>query len=155
MKGGASLDRRGFDALVTKSEKNVGGIRLTVGVHRGTQNKSTDVALYAGANNYGVKKNGIQRIPARNFMGYSANRIIEFMNSPKYDRLLTKFALGQASREEVIKIIGETTVSITRKTIRDSSLYAPNAAVTKARKGSTKPLIASAVMLQTVSWRKG
>lgn len=155
MKGGASLDRRGFDALVTKVQKNVGGIRLTVGVHRGTQNKSTDIALYAAANNFGVKKNGVQRIPPRPFMTYSADRIAKYLKSAKYERLVAKLVKGEITRDAFMRIVGGEVQELTRATIRDSSLYAKNAKSTMARKGSIKPLIAGGTMLQTVVWRKG
>lgn len=155
MKGGASLNRRGFDALVTRAQKNVGGIRLTVGVHRGTQNKSTDIALYAAANNFGVKKNGVERIPSRPFMTYSADRIAKYLKSAKYENLVAKLVKGEITRDAFMRIVGDAVRALTVATIRDSSLYAKNAKSTIARKGSSVPLIKDSFMVGAITWRKG
>lgn len=155
MKGGASFNTKGFDRVISMRKKALAGIRLTVGIHRGKQNNGTDVAAYAAHNNFGTKNAmGWVLIPARPFMTYSADRIADFVESARFRRLIIRVMRGEISSSQAVKILGEHSKNITRKTIRESALYKPNADITKARKKSSKPLIHSGVMVQTVDWKQ-
>lgn len=156
MQGGAKLDATAFDRLLKRAAK-VRTVKITVGIHRGEKDKKgNDVAVYASANNAGVKKKGRPKIPARRFMSYSADAIRDFLHTTKCNRLLMRYIKGEISVTQLETIIGTEAVNITRKTILDSALYAPNAASTIKRKGSSKPLVMTGIMSgRALTWKRG
>lgn len=156
MKGGAKLDSTAFDRIVARAAK-VRTVKITVGIHRGEKDKNgKDVALYASANNSGVEKNGVIKIPKRPFMVYSADEIKKFLHSTKCNRLLFRYIKGELTAEQLEKIIGTQAVNLTRKTILDSTLYAPNAEMTIKRKKSSKPLVMTGIMAgRALTWKGG
>ncbi|NUL35046.1 hypothetical protein [Kosakonia sacchari] len=155
MKGGAKFETNGADRVLRSRFKQLAGISLTVGIHRGTKNKGVDVATYGAMNNAGTKNAmGWELIPKRPFMEFSGDRIARWMESDDYRELLHGVLTGRFTAEQAIHIIGAEAVAITRKTIRDSALYKPNSAITLARKRpQTKPLIHSGVLIQTVNYK--
>ncbi|MBC6554975.1 hypothetical protein GW721_03045 [Citrobacter braakii] len=154
MRGGATLDTKGFDRVLCQRIKGLAGVKLTVGIHRGKTNNGVDVALYGAWNNFGTKNAmGWELIPERPFMRFASDRIADWMRSNEYRDILRDVALGRITPQQAIARIGAKAVSITRKTIADSALYKPNSDITIARKGSTKPLIHSGVLIQTVNYR--
>lgn len=156
MQGGAKLDATAFDRLLKRAAK-VRTVKITVGIHRGEKDKKgNDVAVYASANNSGVKKNGRTKIPARPFMSYSADAIRHFLHTTKCNRLLMRYIKGEISVTQLETLIGDEAVNITRKTILTSSLYAENADITKLLKGSSKPLVMSGIMSgRALTWKRG
>lgn len=156
MKGGATMTRRGGDKAITDRFARLGRVSLTVGLHRGKLNDGVDVATYGAWNNYGTKNAmGWELIPKRQFMNFAADRIFDWMHSAHYQEILLDVARGRITPEAAIARIGAQAVAITRKTILDSALYKPNSPETIARKGSSKPLVKSGVMIQTVNFKEG
>lgn len=154
MRGGAKLETNGADRLIRQRVKALAGVTLTAGIHRGKTNKGVDVALYGAWNNFGTKNAmGWELIPKREFMKFSSDRIADWMRTSAYREVLRNVAQGRITPQQAIAIIGAQAVAITRKTIRDSALYRPNSDITIARKGSSKPLIHSGVLIQTVNYR--
>ncbi|EBI6103166.1 hypothetical protein AAHK31_000518 [Salmonella enterica] len=154
MRGGARLETKGADRVIRQRIKSLAGIQLTVGIDRGKTNNGVDVALYGAWNNFGTKNAmGWELIPERPFMRFASDRIADWMRSDEYKEILHGVALGNITPQQAIARIGAKAVSITRKTIADSALYKPNSDITIARKGSTKPLIHSGVLIQTVNYR--
>lgn len=154
MKGGAKFNTAGFDRVISQNIAALARVRVTVGLHRGKENKGVDVALYGAWNNFGTKNaRGQEIIPSRPFMKFASERIADWMESEKYQRLLRDVIRGKITPEQAVNRIGLQAVQITRKTISDSSLYKPNSDITKARKRSSKPLIRDGVMLQTINFK--
>lgn len=154
MRGGAKLETRGADRIIRQRIKALAGISLTVGIHRGKLNNGVDVALYGAWNNFGTKNAmGWELIPERPFMRFASDRIADWMRTDAYKEVLRDVALGRITPQQAIARIGAQAVAITRKTINDSALYRPNSKLTIARKGSSKPLIHSGVLIQTVNYR--
>lgn len=154
MRGGAKFETRGADRVIRQRIQSLAGVRLTVGLHRGKTNKGVDVAMYGAWNNFGTKNAmGWELIPERPFMKFASDRIADWMRSDAYKEVLRDVARGRITPQQAIARIGAQAVAITRKTITDSALYRPNSDITIARKGSTKPLIRSGVLIQTVNYK--
>lgn len=154
MRGGAKLETHGADRVIRQRIKALAGISITVGVHRGKLNKGVDVATYGAWNNYGTKNAmGGELIPKRQFMRFASDRIADWMESGAYKEILHDVMTGRLTPQQAIARIGAVAVQTTRKTIADSALYRPNSAITIARKGSSKPLIQSGTLIQTVNYK--
>ncbi|WP_234113403.1 hypothetical protein [Citrobacter freundii] len=154
MRGGAKFETSGVDRVIRQRIQSLAGVTLTVGIHRGKTNKGVDVAMYGAWNNFGTKNAmGWELIPERPFMRFASDRIADWMRSDAYKEVLRDVARGRITPQQAIARIGAQTVAITRKTIADSALYRPNSDITIARKGSTKPLIHSGVLIQTVNYK--
>ena len=154
MRGGAKFETKGFDRVIRQRVNALAGVKLTVGIHRGKMNQGVDVALYGSWNNFGTKNAmGWELIPERTFMRFAADRIADWMRTDAYKEVLRDVARGRITPQQAIARIGAQAVQITRKTIADSALYRPNSDITIARKGSTKPLIHSGTLIQTVNYR--
>ncbi|BDN97299.1 hypothetical protein KAM621c_24040 [Citrobacter braakii] len=154
MRGGAKFETKGFDRVIRQRFAALAGITLTVGIHRGKENNGVDVATYGAWNNFGTKNAmGWELIPERPFMRFASDRIADWMESAAYKDILRDVMLGKLTAQQAIARIGAQAVAITRKTIADSALYRPNSAITIARKGSTKPLIQSGTLIQTVNYK--
>jgi len=154
MRGGAKFETRGADRVIRQRIESLAGVTLTVGIHRGETNKGVDVATYGAWNNFGTKNAmGWELIPERPFMKFASDRIADWMRSDAYKEVLRDVARGRITPQQAITRIGAQAVAITSKTIADSALYRPNSDITIARKGSTKPLINSGVLIQTVNYK--
>lgn len=154
MRGGAKFETRGADRLIRQRIQSLAGVTLTVGIHRGKTNQGVDVATYGAWNNFGTKNAmGWELIPERPFMKFASDRIADWMRTDAYKEVLRDVARGRITPQQAIARIGAQAVAITSKTIADSALYRPNSDITIARKGSTKPLINSGVLIQTVNYK--
>lgn len=154
MRGGAKFETRGADRVIRQRIQSLAGVTLTVGIHRGKTNQGVDVATYGAWNNFGTKNAmGWELIPERPFMKFASDRIADWMRSDAYKEVLRDVARGRITPQQAITRIGAQAVAITSKTIADSALYRPNSDITIARKGSTKPLINSGVLIQTVNYK--
>lgn len=154
MRGGAKFETRGADRVIRQRIQSLAGVTLTVGIHRGKTNQGVDVATYGAWNNFGTKNAmGWELIPERPFMKFASDRIADWMRTDAYKEVLRDVARGRITPQQAITRIGAQAVAITSKTIADSALYRPNSDITIARKGSTKPLINSGVLIQTVNYK--
>ncbi|WP_150317083.1 hypothetical protein [Enterobacter hormaechei] len=154
MRGGAKFETRGADRVIRQRIQSLAGVTLTVGIHRGKTNQGVDVATYGAWNNFGTKNAmGWELIPERPFMKFASDRIADWMRSDAYKEVLRDVARGRITPQQAITRIGAQAVAITSKTIADSALYRPNSDITIARKVSTKPLINSGVLIQTVNYK--
>lgn len=150
MKGGAQFNTQGFDRVIRKNITALAGIKLKVGIQKGAMATGGGlVAEYAAANNFGTK-NG--RIPSRPFMTYSADRIADWMDAAAFYEVVNDVISGKITADMAATRIGARAVDITRRTIRDSALYKPNAAMTVKRKGHARPLQDSMSMFRNVKF---
>lgn len=154
MKGGAQFNTQGFDRVIRKNITALAGIKLKVGIQKGaTATGGGLIAPYAANNNFGTKtKSGAQKIPSRPFMTYSADRIADWMESAAFYEVVNDVITGKITADMAAARIGMRAVDITRRTIRDSALYKPNAAMTIKRKGHARPLQDSMSMFRNVKF---
>ncbi|HEY2452878.1 MAG TPA: hypothetical protein VGI71_09695 [Scandinavium sp.] len=154
MKGGAQFNTMGFDRVIRKNISALAGIKLKVGIQKGA--KATGgglIAPYAADNNFGTKtKQGKTRIQARPFMTYSADRMADWLETAAFYEVVNDVITGKITADMAATRIGTKAVDITRRTIRDSALYKPNAASTIARKGHARPLQDSMSMFRNVKF---
>ena len=118
----------------------------------------TTIAEVAAYNEFGTKNSdGSQRIPERPFMRQSVEKN-EDMIGKVGEELFKQFAQGKLTADEAIRKMGALQVGLIQKEIRDGG-FAENDAATIKRKDSSKPLIDTAHMMQSIHYvvkpRKG
>lgn len=129
-----------------KMLKELADKQVRVGFQRGeaTEEDGTDVCDVAAWNELGTVN-----MPSRPFLRKSvdenAGKINNFLQSTKAD------LLRGVSAEQVLKEIGMFQKDLIQEKITEGS-YAPNAASTVKRKGSSKPLIDTGRMRQSVNY---
>lgn len=129
-----------------KMLKELADKQVRVGFQRGeaTEEDGTDVCDVAAWNELGTVN-----MPSRPFLRKSvdenAGKINNFLQSTKAD------LLRGVSAEQVLKEIGMFQKDLIQEKITEGS-YAPNAASTIKRKGSSKPLIDTGRMRQSVNY---
>lgn len=115
---------------------------------RGSGRKSTsnmlDMVKIAAINEFGGKK-----IPERSFIratiDINRRQIIDFQEK-MYDKVLK----GEYTASKALGLLGEYVVSKTRNRIR--TMTPPNALSTVRRKKSSKPLIDTGQLIQSIQW---
>ncbi|MGK0743569.1 hypothetical protein ACSFCX_03705 [Yokenella regensburgei] len=154
MKGGAQFNTMGFDRVIRKNISALAGIKIKVGIQKGaTATGGGLVAPYAANNNFGTKtKQGKTKIPRRPFMTYSADRIADWMETAAFYEVVNDVITGKISASMAASRIGSRAVDITKRTIRDSALYKPNAPVTIMRKGHDRQLQDSMSLFRNVKF---
>ncbi|WFZ22215.1 hypothetical protein NFK58_12945 [Citrobacter portucalensis] len=154
MKGGAQFNTQGFDRVIRKNITALAGIKLKVGIQKGaTATGGGLIAPYAANNNFGTKtKSGKTKIPSRPFMTYSADRIADWMETAAFYEVVNDVIAGKITAAMAVRRIGSKAVDITKRTIRDSALYKPNAPTTIMRKGHTRQLQDSMSMFRNVKF---
>jgi hypothetical protein len=126
---------------------------LAVGWPTGTDATSvkypdgTPVVLVAAVNNFGSQSRGI---PARPFMTKGQQPAIE-RTAPIAQRLVPKINAGKATIEDVLEVMGPFAVGEFQEAITGAT-YAPNAPETVKKKGSSKPLIDTGLMRQSMTY---
>lgn len=129
-----------------KMLKELADKQVRVGFQRGeaTEEDGTDVCDVAAWNELGTVN-----MPSRPFLRKSvdenAGKINNFLQSTKAD------LLRGVSAEQVLKEIGMFQKDLIQEKITEGS-YAPNAVSTVKRKGSSKPLIDTGRMRQSVNY---
>lgn len=119
---------------------------VRIGFQRGgaTEEDGTDICDVAAWNELGTEKS-----PSRPFLRKSVDenegRINSFLQSKKGD------LVRGASAEQVLKEIGIFQKDLIQEKITEGD-FAPNAESTKRRKGSSKPLIDTGRMRQSVNY---
>lgn len=108
------------------------------------------VAQVAFWNEYGtISKNGNRHIPPRPFM----RNVTDNQNAMSRIFNVAKIELEKGTEnEQVAKICGEQLVQMVKLSITGGS-YIPNSAYTIAKKGSSRPLIDTGLMLSSVDFK--
>lgn len=116
----------------------------------GTEEDGTSIAYIAAWNEFGTI-----HIPSRPFMRDTVKNRKDEITKKAQRALWAEFARG-GSAESVLNKIGIITKSALQREIRDGE-FVPNAPETIARKGSSKPLIDTGRMRQSIIYeiRKG
>lgn len=97
-------------------------------------------------------KNPNQRVPSRPFMRATADNTRNQLALQKMgSKLLHKIYSNTGTGQQALGLLGEWFVGKIKATIGMSSLYAENAEITKALKGSSKPLIDTSEMRNSVT----
>lgn len=152
MKGGAKFNTNGFDRVIRQNISALAGIKIKVGVQKGSRATGGGlVAPYAAANNFGTK-NG--RIPSRPFMTYSADRMADWMQTAAFYAVVNDVITGKITADMAASRIGDRVVHITKKTIKESALYKPNTAYTleikRKNKQGDRPLLATESLYRSI-----
>ena len=135
-------DGRRFERML----RELGSLQVRVGFQQGgaTEDDGTDICDIAMWNELGT-----ERAPARPFLRMSVDenedKIKDFLKSKKAD------IVGGASAEQVLKEIGIFQKDLIQEKITNGS-FVPNSAYTIAKKGSSKPLIDTGRMRQSVNY---
>lgn len=154
-------NRRDWDRFIRGLEQVANGPRSVVtGVQQGTTTpEGLSVADYATVNEFGavirrVSDAGPIRaiiIPSRPFM-----RMYFDKNEPKIWRFsenaLTQAMLGRVSVRQAFTAIGLMTQNGVKAQIRRSGDFAPNSPYTIKQKGSARPLIDHAILLNNINF---
>lgn len=137
-------NKRQWDKLL-RELKDIGSKEVVVGIQKGEVNDGVLVAQYATWNEFGTRT-----IPARPFMrtyfDASIARLEKFATNG-----VTQVLLGRATFLQFLNDAGVFMVDGVKKSI-STGAWLPNAPMTVALKGSSKPLIDSGVMLNSVTF---
>ena len=143
------IDPKALDRL---RQRLVGDNRVVnVGVPEGKREEDgTPVAMIAAVHEFGSPSQGI---PERPFLRVAVQR-----NRQKYVRLnrinLVKMLRGQATVDQALGQLGEMAKGDVQTEIRSGD-FAPLKEATKKRKGSSRPLIDTGQMVQSIAWELG
>lgn len=143
------IDPKSLDRL---RQRLVGDSRVVnVGVPEGKREEDgTPVAMIAAVHEFGSPSQGI---PERPFLRVAIQR-----NRQKYVRLnrinLVKMLRGQATVDQALGRLGEMAKGDVQTEIR-SGVFTPLKEATKKRKGSSRPLIDTGQMVQSIAWELG
>ena len=143
------IDPKALDRL---RPRLVGDNRVVnVGVPEGKREEDgTPVAMIAAVHEFGSPSQGI---PERPFLRVAVQR-----NRQKYVRLnrinLVKMLRGQATVEQALGQLGEMAKGDVQTEIRSGD-FAPLKPATIKRKGSSRPLIDTGQMVQSIAWELG
>lgn len=142
------VDLRVFDEL---KRRLIGERVVKVGFPQGkTEADGTPVALIAATHEFGSPERGI---PERSFLRSGMRE-----NQEKYVRLnkvnLVRILRGQLTSEQALGQLGEMAKGDVQQKIRSGD-FTPLKPSTVDRKGSSKPLIDTGQMVQSVSYELG
>lgn len=143
------IDPKAIDRL---RQRLVGDNRVVnVGVPEGKREEDgTPVAMIAAVHEFGSPSQGI---PERPFLRVSVQR-----NRQKYIRLnrinLVKMLRGKATVDQALGQLGEMAKGDVQTEIRSGD-FAPLKEATIKRKGSSRPLIDTGQMVQSIAWELG
>lgn len=143
------IDPKALDRL---RQRLVGDNRVVnVGVPEGKREEDgTPVAMIAAVHEFGSPSQGI---PERPFLRVAVQR-----NRQKYVRLnrinLVKMLRGQATVDQALGQLGEMAKGDVQVEIRNGD-FTPLKPATIKRKGSSRPLIDTGQMVQSIAWELG
>ena len=138
----------GYTAIITQL-KALGDAEISVGVLRnaGKEKDGTDLVDVAVYNEYGTRN-----IPPRPFL-----RIATDEHGGEWqdlaEKCVGKIIEGALDENRALHLIGLQAQKDVQATIKDSSNFTPNAPATIARKGSSKPLIDTGRLRQSIRYR--
>lgn len=137
-------NKRQWERLRRELRAN-GSKEVVVGIQRGEINDGVLVAEYAAWNEFGTRTT-----PSRPFMrtyfDTSVSRLERFATNG-----VTQILLGRATFSQFLNAAGVFMVDGVKKSISGGT-WTPNSPVTIALKGSSKPLIDTGVMLNSVTF---
>jgi hypothetical protein len=142
-----SVTTKGFDTFLKRVESMKARVKLdgktvVVGV---LGEKDSDLVAIAAWNEFGTEDG---RVPARHFMRTALQkRDLAYYLKAK----LKEYALGKVSLDAALAKIGAYTAGIVQRTI-GSNLPPPNAPSTIARKKSSRTLINTGRLRQSITW---
>ncbi len=110
-----------------------------------TGSQGSDLVVIAAANEYGTSDG---RIPSRPFLRNALNKpeLVAFVQN-----IATKYIKGDTGLDESLNKIGAYTAGLVQRSI-GSDTPPPNAASTIKRKGSSKTLINTGRLRQSITW---
>ena len=141
----------GWESIKQELEK-LGKMSVKVGIVEGSgEIDGVDIAYYAAVNEAGYEdETGKIRIPSRPFIrswvDNNENQIRAFMQS-----VFRRVLAGQLSAEEAMRLIGEFAQAGIRKNITQGT-FEPNAESTIRQKGSSRPLIDTGTMRNSIRY---
>ena len=128
-------------------------LQVCVGFQAGPAEKDSDIQVVEVAyyNNFGtVNEDGSVRIPARPFMNAAIDNHVDEISAFIFKRLRA-VVRGSIDAQMALNQIGSKCKGITQSEIRDGD-WVPNSPATIRRKGSSKPLIDTGTMRQSVMY---
>lgn len=131
-----------------------GARSVVAGIQEGATNEGKSVAQYAAFNEMGgtIHRGGRSyNVPSRPFMR------LYFESDKSYlerfsENAITQVLLGRATANQAFSAIGLKMQQGIREQILKSSDYVPNSPKTIALKGSDKPLIDDAILLNSITF---
>jgi hypothetical protein len=135
-------NRRKYDEIIRNARKHKRGTFADVGIF---ESQGLDLVIYATANEFGLGP------PERSFLRSTFDQhrreLIKRLNNEKIN-----IVLARKDPERVLSFLGEFLISKIQQNIQ-SGIGPPNAPSTIAKKGSSKPLIDKARMIQSITKR--
>ena len=139
----SKLIDRGLDRLALK-DMDLARFAVDVGIHHDAgDHDGTSIAEYAIYNEYGT-----EHIPSRPFIRRTADENADKVATAA-GRLADKVATGGMDARTAVAMLGQFYVDVQKRAIRNGP-WVPNAPSTIKRKGSSRPLIDDAVMINAV-----
>lgn len=132
--------------------KKLGQTTVNVGIQSdaGSDDEGLSIAQKAFYNEYGTKIDGVVHVPERSFLRSAYDENASDINTT-IDRLWAGVHSEKVTAEQAGKILGERHQGQVKSKIRNGS-FTPNAESTIARKGSSKPLIDTGEMLNSIRY---
>ena len=140
-------------AVIRTQIAALSALAVKAGIIEGTTAKDgTNIAEYAAYNEYGVPgKKKKWDIPPRPFIrGWVENHAAEI--NAAHERFFKQVAEGKLSAEQAMNRLGQFAESGIRKYIKSGN-FEPNADSTIKRKGSSRPLIETGAMRNSVRYK--
>lgn len=138
----------GYTSIIT-GMKSLNNATVVVGVlkNAGKEADGTDLVDVAVYNEYGTK-----HIPPRPFLRIATDEHGEDWQDLA-EQCVGKIIDGVLDKDRALQIIGLQAQKDVQATIKDSSNFAPNSQKTVDRKGSSKPLIDTGRLRQSIRYR--
>lgn len=137
-------DKRAWERLRRELDAT-GDKEVVVGIQQGSVNDGLQVAQYATWNEFGTST-----IPSRPFMRNYFDSSVDGLTRFTVNGI-AKVLTGRSTLNQFFNAAGARMVSGVKKSI-NSGGWTPNAPYTIAKKGSSKPLIDTGVMLNSVTF---
>jgi len=132
----------------SKETRVLVGLLRSAGEHKsGNGGKPISVAQLGAIHEFGAPGAGI---PERSFMRTAVDEGRSKLNK-LVDKLAKMVVDGDANEEKALGILGETVKNMMKAKIR-SGLKPPNSPATIRRKGSSKPLIDTGQLINSINW---
>jgi hypothetical protein len=141
---------RGWTALNRRAKKAKDG-RVKVGVLANDAKGNQDHGGLTVAELAAILHYGTDEIAARPYLAMAFDKIREEL-SKMGGELLTKVLTGQIPLDQALGLLGLKLSTEAKKIITEGRQLAPNAPSTIARKGSDRPLVDTARLLNANTW---
>ena len=139
-------NRKEWDRIKREMRK-ARSLEVAVGIFRGRQNdKGKEVVEYAFYNENGYS------VPSRPFTAISFDKNIKSMQK-QIDKELSNVIAGKTNTVDALQRIGKAHEKNVKHIIKDTNIPPPLALNTVMKKGSTKTLIETTALLDSVTYR--